>query len=850
MSTLKEILQRFHDAKGKSKGPEKKSVLQDWIEWMSEGRALFLESDAAIQREAEEIVKNQQLKADILARIDELQLISQYLIRYIKWTKKAPSADAHLYAQGKMFAEYGIMRAEKIPQHYKNLESAERGLIEYKAILEEIKQHKEQMKSLEKDEVRFKDDVRLKELRLLHSTEIDSMRALYEAFSHRLNEEINSYQRYGAKQTKNFSSDDLIQVSSHYDWACKKRYSNFDGLFHLLNAGAYYAQCHPDSIQILFPIFKQIACFHEVSPPRLEFSYQLHFILYTIKQAVLKNEREETISDLTLSEIQQIESALNADAAQIKPLNAFPFLFADVEYTTKHFSEDLHALHHHIEQVLMDCPEPFQWMLRGITDYLRHAPDALPHQKSQFLFEVNQILKDITELREIEYTSNLKPYRDSFIRLVLQNLQKGSFILFDCRTYKVFIEELKRQVCSRELLNYLRKENAMPKIFTPFQISSKPSLGHNEPEPAISNHVPELSHQEDNDQDAEWITVKYSRQKASKKSNKKPLRLLGSKKNNAGFFVNKSKKSTTETPRISVSLTPPKEVLDAPSLTNDPTPQEESRLIEVDEMPKQRVRLSTMIQETFQQLDPECSFIVGTTVLDLLSNYPLREKQDIDFVSLQHPLTHFGMLLNIIGVPGLLYLNRDNPNFPIECFVPHGIEKAHFFAQDLETRDFTICALYCNAQGEIFDPTGLGLNDYKNKILRFHKVRQATTYEESVQISLQCVLDDPIQILRCIKYIEKGYTPSSELVEALHRFTITEANLNKPHLYAVTRKLLQTFSPNIVIQRLNDYGLLQSLFGIEEHDSNPLDKLSALLQSEFGQTHPLEPSHFSLARSP
>lgn len=843
MSTLKEILQRFHDSEGKSKNPEEKSVIQNWIEWMNEGLSLFLESDGAIQREAEEIVQNQQH----MATLEESQLISQYLLRYLKWTKNAPSADAHLYAQREMISEYGIMATAKIPQQYKNLESAEKGAIEYRSALEEIKRLKEQMKSFEKDEAR------LKELGLLHATEIDSMSELYDTFSHRLNNEIDSYQRYGAKKTENFSSHDFIQVSNHYNWACKKRYTNFFCLFRLLNAGAYYAQCHPDSIQVLFPMFKQIARV-KLSPPSLEHSHQLHFILYTIKQAVLKNEREETIPDLTLSEIQQIESDLNADSAQIKPFNAFPFLFTEVEYTTEHFSEDLHALHDHIEQILMDCPEPFQWMLRGITDYLRPYPNAFPHQKSQFLLEVNQILKDITELRDIEYTTTLTPYRDNFIRLVLQDLQKGSFRLFDCRTYKLFIEELKRQVCSKELLNYLRKENALPKVFIPFQMASKPPVGHSEPrtffEPCISNHVPALSHQECDDQDSEWITVKYARHKAIKKPNKKPLLAVGSKKNNAGFFIKKSRKSLIETPKSPVSLTQSKEVLDVPSLDTPPTPPEKSRLIEIDQTPKQLVRLNAMIQEAFQRLDPECSFIVGTTVLDLLSDYPLREKQDIDFVSLKHPLTHFGMLLNITGIPGLLYLNRDNPNFPVECFVPHGIEKAHFFAQDLETRDFSICTLYCNAQGEIFDPTGLGLNDYKKKILRFHKVRQATTYEESVQISLQCFLDDPIQILRCMKYREKGYTPSSELVEALHRFTIAEANLNKPHLYAVTRKLLQTFSPNIMIQRLNEYGLLQSLFGIEVSDSNPLDRLNALLQPESSQTRSLESSHFSLTRSP
>lgn len=250
--------------------------------------------------------------------------------------------------------------------------------------------------------------------------------------------------------------------------------------------------------------------------------------------------------------------------------------------------------------------------------------------------------------------------------------------------------------------------------------------------------------------------------------------------------------------------------------------------------PKLIVELPLIIQEGFQRIDEDMSFVVGSTVLDLIHavEHPpvnLQKGKDIDFVSRKHPRHHFGTLLNYPTMPGILYVNRDNKDYLLECFIPHGIEEAHFFVRDLETRDFTICTLYCNSKGEIFDPTGFGLTDYRNKTLRLHKAAQAASYPEAVQISMISLTDDPVRILRLIKYIEKGYTLSPELVDALQAFTDEHFKMHKPRLYISTRKLLQTYSPDSIVEKLNQYGLLTKLFDLDTNVAHDFGKL-------FGQS--------------
>lgn len=76
-------------------------------------------------------------------------------------------------------------------------------------------------------------------------------------------------------------------------------------------------------------------------------------------------------------------------------------------------------------------------------------------------------------------------------------------------------------------------------------------------------------------------------------------------------------------------------------------------------------------------------------------------------------------------------------------------------ALDSLRRDLTINAIYKNvADGEIVDPTGVGLADLQNKVIR-------TTHENSFR-------DDPLRMLRAIRFVSVlGFDPSDNLVGQL-----------------------------------------------------------------------------------
>lgn len=79
---------------------------------------------------------------------------------------------------------------------------------------------------------------------------------------------------------------------------------------------------------------------------------------------------------------------------------------------------------------------------------------------------------------------------------------------------------------------------------------------------------------------------------------------------------------------------------------------------------------------------------------------------------------------------------------------------------DLALRDFTISALYCNTKGEILDPTRRGLRDLKNKVL------------DTINDPVKCFYDDPTRLLRAVKLISQGYTPSARVKKAMQEFDV------------------------------------------------------------------------------
>ena len=138
--------------------------------------------------------------------------------------------------------------------------------------------------------------------------------------------------------------------------------------------------------------------------------------------------------------------------------------------------------------------------------------------------------------------------------------------------------------------------------------------------------------------------------------------------------------------------------------------------------------------------------------------------------------------------------------YSIDLFMPANSDGVHdFIEHDYHHRDFTISCLYGkpsdtnNHYLEIIDPTGQGISDFKNKILRM--VAHDATHLEA----------DPVRALRAIKWISRGYKPTDSLVAALKTCSLNHADANQvQHFYAYASKLLKKDTARF-IKLVNEY---------------------------------------------
>ncbi len=849
MTTLQDILAQLTSPSSQSMS------IQDLITYMNNAHSIFV----SLQLKAyTEIAEMDEAIIDIRRAKDRLQAcesISNYLRRYIQLVNTLGSAQAHIQVQRDMISSFsnrmqGLVTVGLLPNACKDIHSRELAITQYREILEEI----QSLKNALGDSSISGCESKIAELRDLYSYEHNTIYQIYRRFAENLDkltayDDVQSFERNSDMSTLNdMSPQQFIDVHHHYVLASQHRYDFFDSKLHLIHVTVYFAQRHPNQISLLYGILQHLRTikFREYS---LSYIHQVQTLIYTIKTNLIQNgpriikDRHGTPIELTLELMQAYEQAFDNHAATLKQDN--PFLLLDSSNTASHkaFSVELYNLQVTIEQTVATCPDEFKSAFQNIAYYLRFYPNAFPHQKSLYLIEVKRILNDVVDLQKRIINAELKSYLSSFNQLILLELDKESFMLFDTIRCKQIISELKKGTISNTLMVWLRKEKLMPKRFVQaFQMDDVVQKVEpvNTADKPLSEAVMSLTSTEFSDDDSDWILVKYGRVKMSKQSKKNPSPPMSKNNSSSTFFGNdytrKSSSSLIENtkaiePFLSLSTT------NMDSSSSIATTSSQDNLIlpdassfQPDLQPKLIVELPLIIQAGFQRIDQHMSFVIGSSVLDLIHavEHPpvnLQKGQDIDFVSCKHPRHHFGTLLNYPTMPGILYVDRDNKDYLLECFVPHGIEETHFFVHDLETRDFTICTLYCNPKGEIFDPTGFGLTDYKNKTLRLHKAAQAASYSEAVQISIRSLMDDPVRILRLMKYLEKGYTLSTELIEALQGFTLEQSQMHKPRLYASARKLLQTYSPDSIVEKLNQYGLLTKLFDIETNVENDFGQL-------------------------
>ena len=235
---------------------------------------------------------------------------------------------------------------------------------------------------------------------------------------------------------------------------------------------------------------------------------------------------------------------------------------------------------------------------------------------------------------------------------------------------------------------------------------------------------------------------------------------------------------------------------------------EERALLKMDEMLKEhpplnieksslpsKVNLPPLLPHVFKILEAPGTYIVGSAIHRLIKGKGLEGINDIDFISNVPPLSHTAFSPSRY-MPNL-YINTID-GYRCECFVKP-LPSVDPLSLDVLARDFTVNGLYCDNEGNIHDPTGLGLLDLKHDIIR-------TIVSSGVSIN-----EDPIRILRAIKLILIGLRLASELEYAILEWT-PQTPLNMPHINAVCAKIIRSFRPDQIMPLFKHFNLLDKMF--------------------------------------
>jgi tRNA nucleotidyltransferase/poly(A) polymerase len=240
-------------------------------------------------------------------------------------------------------------------------------------------------------------------------------------------------------------------------------------------------------------------------------------------------------------------------------------------------------------------------------------------------------------------------------------------------------------------------------------------------------------------------------------------------------------------------------------------------------MNNKQLLLPQSIQDVFKLLAaiPGEHRLVGSTIGLLLKQQPLTTYQDIDiviFMDVKQLNVNQFLSLGFVQCPynPKLFTAKTEQN-TIDCYV-EALSNESFIDSNALLRDFTIGCLYCDKKGYISDPSGHGLSDLRNKVLR------------TVISPMASFQKDPVRLLRAIKWMVKGYQPTPDLQEAAKNWAPDKMDM--PHLHAVKRKHLASLNPDLQRhygQLLQDYGLMQKLFKLRGSEDPDL----ALRQLKF-----------------
>lgn len=129
------------------------------------------------------------------------------------------------------------------------------------------------------------------------------------------------------------------------------------------------------------------------------------------------------------------------------------------------------------------------------------------------------------------------------------------------------------------------------------------------------------------------------------------------------------------------------------------------------------------------------------------------------------------------------------------------VEFTDNYKVDAERRDFTINALYCDANGNIYDYFD-GISDLKKGIIRF------------IGDPEKRIVEDNLRILRFFRfYSYYAYSLDYRSLKACTKYANSVNNLSKERVAKELNKIFEAKYPLNSLQKMQDIGILQVIFG-------------------------------------
>lgn len=222
-----------------------------------------------------------------------------------------------------------------------------------------------------------------------------------------------------------------------------------------------------------------------------------------------------------------------------------------------------------------------------------------------------------------------------------------------------------------------------------------------------------------------------------------------------------------------------------------------------------------LIFDKLNQLSDEYYFLNNVVKKSLTKEcYDIKQGLDVIVVLTEEEMRQKNVGTPNKHLPSLYHLNIDE--IKLRCFVLNP-ELSQTIENSFFCRNFTINCLYADKNGLIIDPSNKGLGDQNEKILR------------TVKAALSTFQNDPVCILRALRYLANGYKPAYDLEHALYHWQ--PSNDTPSHqLLAYTEYLFNSVNHDLLIDVINQYKLSHRLWGIARLDKNDITPLQKMMK--------------------